>query len=68
MMKNVFTVKHVKQHAHQEAITIARELPDRSKLVSGEIEIDKETCINCGICEEMCPADAIELDYKFPTS
>ena len=29
----------------RDAITIARNLPDRTKLVTGEIEIDKETCI-----------------------
>lgn len=29
----------------REAITIARELPERAKLVTGEIEIDKDTCI-----------------------
>jgi len=52
----------------REAITVARELPDRSKLVTGEIEIDKDTCINCGVCEEMCPADAITIDHKLPTS
>jgi len=45
----------------KDAITVARVLPDRSKLVTGEIDIDKEKCIDCHICEEMCPADAITI-------
>jgi 4Fe-4S ferredoxin len=45
----------------KEAITVTRELPKRSKLVTGEIDIDEEKCIDCGICEEMCPADAINI-------
>ncbi len=45
----------------REAITVTRELPERSKLVTGEIEINDEKCINCGICEEMCPAEAITM-------
>lgn len=48
----------------QDAITIRRELPDRSKLVTGEINIDKDTCIYCGICEEMCPPQAINMTVK----
>lgn len=50
----------------QEAITVSRDLPERSKLVSGEIEVDKDTCIYCGICEEMCPAEAIKVDKEDP--
>lgn len=45
----------------REAITILRTLPERSKLVTGEIDVDKEKCIDCHICEEMCPADAIKI-------
>ena len=45
----------------QDAIVVSRDLPERSKLVSGEIEVNKDTCIYCGICEEMCPADAIKV-------
>ncbi len=59
-----FTVKHVKQPAPRDAITVSRELPDRNKLVSGEIEINENTCIYCGICDEMCPADAITMNNE----
>ena len=45
----------------RDAITVQRKLPDRSKLVTGEIEVIEEECIHCGICEEMCPADAIDV-------
>ncbi|MCK9151959.1 tungsten-dependent formylmethanofuran dehydrogenase subunit FwdF [Methanobacterium alcaliphilum] len=45
----------------QDAITVSRELPERKKLVSGEIEIDENECIHCGICSELCPAEAITL-------
>ena len=38
-----------------EAITVSRKLPERMKLVSGEINsINKDTCRDRGICEEMC--------------
>lgn len=50
----------------QDAVTVTRELPKRSKLVSGEIEIDDEICIHCGACEELCPAEAITLNKKDP--
>ncbi|MDD5959730.1 MAG: tungsten-dependent formylmethanofuran dehydrogenase subunit FwdF [Methanobrevibacter wolinii] len=45
----------------RDAITVTRKLPDRSKLVTGEIEVIEEECIHCGVCEEMCPADAIDV-------
>jgi len=48
----------------RDAITVSRELPERSKLVVGEIEINEDTCIHCGICEEMCPADAITMNNE----
>ncbi len=68
MMKPVSTVRHVKLHVLEKQLPLQGILPERSKLVTGEIEIDKETCIDCGICEEMCPADAITMEAKFPTS
>lgn len=52
----------------KDAITVARELPERSKLVTGEISVDPEKCINCKVCEEMCPAGAIEIKQDSPTS
>jgi 4Fe-4S ferredoxin len=48
----------------QDAITIKRELPKRSNLVVGEIDINKDECIYCGICEEMCPPQAINMTVK----
>jgi 4Fe-4S ferredoxin len=45
----------------RDAITVKRNLPERAKLVTGEITPDKDTCIYCGVCEEMCPADAIDV-------
>jgi 4Fe-4S ferredoxin len=50
----------------QDAITVNRELPDRSKLVTGEIEINTDECIYCGICEEMCPPQAITIFKNTP--
>jgi len=50
----------------RDAITIKRELPDRSKLVTGEIEINKDACIYCGICKEMCPSQAVSITRKTP--
>jgi 4Fe-4S ferredoxin len=52
----------------QDAITIARQLPTRSKLVTGEISVNQEKCINCKVCEEMCPAEAIKIEQDSPTS
>lgn len=48
----------------RDAITVTRDLPERNKLVVGEIDINEETCIHCGICEEMCPAEAITLNKE----
>jgi|GEM_PF-6416557 len=50
----------------RDAITIKRELPGRSKLLTGEIEIKKDDCIYCGICEEMCPSQAVSISRKTP--
>ncbi|MBW1851337.1 MAG: 4Fe-4S binding protein [Deltaproteobacteria bacterium] len=27
-----------------------------------KIMVDKELCIGCGICSEMCPEDVLEID------
>ena len=48
----------------QDAITIKRELPERSKLVTGEINIDEDKCIYCGVCEELCPPQAISMKQE----
>jgi len=39
-----------------------RKLPPRSELVIGETDVDLEKCIYCGMCEEMCPTDAINIE------
>ena len=36
------------------------------QLVTGEIEINTDECIYCGICEEMCPPQAISITQKTP--
>ena len=46
----------------RDAITIERQLPSRSDLVTGEIEVSKDDCIYCGMCADMCPAEAIVVD------
>lgn len=43
----------------QDSIIFKRELPDRSALVRGEIDIDDEKCIFCSFCADLCPAEAI---------
>jgi len=35
-----------------------------SKLYFGDHYIDKEKCINCGICEKVCPAGAISPSFQ----
>jgi 4Fe-4S ferredoxin len=36
-------------------------LPKLRDLVSGETRVDVDKCINCYICEEMCPSSAIKI-------
>jgi 4Fe-4S ferredoxin len=45
----------------QDSIIFKRELPDRSELVRGEINIDDEKCIYCSFCADLCPAGAITV-------
>ncbi len=34
-----------------------------SKLgISGEISVSDDDCVYCGICQELCPAEAIVVD------
>ncbi|RMF94847.1 MAG: 4Fe-4S dicluster domain-containing protein [Candidatus Schekmanbacteria bacterium] len=37
---------------------------DRNIYFGGSIEIDKDKCIACGACAEICPTGAIEVDDK----
>ena len=32
--------------------------------LTGEIDVDDEECIYCGVCEELCPAEAIVVDKE----
>jgi Fe-S-cluster-containing hydrogenase component 2 len=34
--------------------------------LSGEVFIDRETCIGCGNCESNCPYDVIKMSYPAP--
>ena len=61
---NVFTVKDVKSHVLVMQSLFERVLPDRADLVTGEIDVDDEECIYCGVCEELCPAEAIVVDKE----
>ena len=45
----------------QDSIIFKRQLPERSALVRGEIDIDDGKCIFCSFCADLCPADAITV-------
>lgn len=45
----------------RDSIIFKRDLPDRSALVRGEIDIDEEKCIYCSFCADLCPAEAITV-------
>ena len=66
-MKPVFTVKHVKVACPREAITIAQELTRQIKTGSGEIEVDKDTCITV-VFVKKCVLLMLLMEVKIPTS
>ena len=50
-----------------KCITIVRDMDAQGKpLKRPEVfDIDFSICMNCGICEEVCPFDAIFMDHEF---
>ena len=43
---------------------VPREFQERTR---GQVAIDVDTCIACGICDKKCPANAIKVDRKTRT-
>lgn len=54
VLKNLFSKPVTKMYPQQQ-----REYPQRTR---GQIAIDMDTCILCGLCSKKCPADAIAVD------
>ncbi len=50
-----------------KCITIVRDSDDAGKPLKKPkiFDIDFSICMNCGICEEVCPFDAIFMDHEF---
>ena len=50
-----------------KCITIVRDTDEQGKPLKRpkEFDIDFSICMNCGICEEVCPFDAIFMDHEF---
>ncbi len=49
---------------HIEAAAAAARWPDRDKFPATFV-LDELRCIYCGMCEEACPVDAIELTHIY---
>jgi NADH-quinone oxidoreductase subunit I len=49
---------------HIEAAAAPPEWPDRDKFPASFV-LDELRCIYCGMCEEACPVDAIELTHIY---
>ena len=50
-----------------KCITIVRDMDAQGKPLKKPkvFDIDFSICMNCGICEEVCPFDAIFMDHEF---
>jgi len=50
-----------------KCITIVRDMDAQGKPLKRPktFDIDFSICMNCGICEEVCPFDAIFMDHEF---
>ena len=50
-----------------KCITIVRDMDEQGKPLKRPkvFDIDFSICMNCGICEEVCPFDAIYMDHEF---
>ena len=50
-----------------KCITIVRDSDEQGKPLKRPktFDIDFSICMNCGICEEVCPFDAIFMDHEF---
>lgn len=50
-----------------KCITIVRDKDAAGKPINQpkSFDIDYSICMNCGICEEVCPFDAIFMDHEF---
>lgn len=50
-----------------KCITIVRDMDEKGRPLKRPkvFDIDFSICMNCGICEEVCPFDAIFMDHEF---
>ena len=47
-----------------EALEYLNDLGVDAELVSNTIEIDRNTCVHCGLCTSVCPSRAIVLERE----
>jgi len=58
------------QECPPKCMTIVRDKDENGKTVTfpGIFDIDVSVCMQCGICQEVCPFDAIYMDHDFEAS